>query len=204
MTVEELEKGLGKYIPPAAVPSIARLVVELNVHLRISKARSSKLGDYRAPFNGQGHRISVNNNLNTFAFLVTLVHELAHLVTWNHHQHSVDPHGKEWKKFFRELMLPYLGKDIFPSDVEHALQRYLKNPAASSCSDPVLQKILRRYDQEPVIHLEDLPDGARFALPNGMVFIKGDKRRTRYRCTEQRSGKSYLVSGIAEVELLDA
>ncbi len=203
MTRQDLEHALIRYLPEQAVPALATLIMELHVHLRITKARSSKLGDYRAPHAGQGHRISVNHNLNQYAFMITLVHELAHLTTWNTHQHRVDPHGKEWKSEFQELMIPFLNQDIFPSDVLMALKAYMYNPAAASCSDPHLQKVLARYDEHPVIHLEDIPDGALFSLPNGMIFKKGEKRRTRYRCIEQKSGRAYLVSGVAEVELLD-
>ena len=201
MQRENLEIGLARYIPEQTVAPIAEHIVNLKVHLRITKERSSKLGDYRAPSDGRGHRISINHNLNQYAFFITLVHELAHLVTWNHFQHKVNPHGLEWKRYFQELMLPFQDKGIFPNDVELALRRYLKSPAASSCSDPNLQKVLSHYDSEPVIHLDDIPPGARFGLNNGMVFIKGEKRRTRYRCVEEKSGKAYLVSGIAEVEL---
>ncbi len=203
MNRQNLEQGLSKYIPQETVSSICDLIIELKVHLRVSKQRSSKLGDYRPPHDGKGHRISVNHNLNSYSFFITLVHELAHLLAWNRYQNSVDPHGREWKAFFQNLMVPYLGKNIFPEDVESALQRYLKNPAASSCSDPHLYKILTRYDERPVIHLDDLPIGTKFGINNGMIFIKGEKRRTRYRCIEQRSGRAYFVSGIAEVEILE-
>lgn len=203
MTREDLEKGLIKYLPPDTVEPLAALIIELKVHLRVSKQRSTKLGDYRHPHGNQGHRISVNHNLNQYAFFITLVHEIAHLLTWNRYQNLVDPHGREWKAFFQNLMVPFLGKGIFPEDVEHAMSRYLKNPAASSCSDPHLFKVLSRYDEHPVIHLDDIPAGAKFGLSNGMIFIKGEKRRTRYRCIEQRSGRAYFVSGIAEVEILE-
>jgi len=203
MNRQDLEKGLAKYIPPETVSSICELIIELKVHMRVSKQRSSKLGDYRPPHDGKGHRISVNHNLTAYSFFITLVHDLAHLGAWNCYQTSVDPHGKEWKAFFQNLMVPYLGKGIFPDDVEIALQRYLKNPAASSCSDPNLYKVLTRYDEHPVIHLDDLPPGTKFGINNGMIFIKGEKRRTRYRCIEQRSGRAYFVSGIAEVEILE-
>lgn len=203
MTTEELAKGLAKYLPPDAVAPMATMIVELKVHLRVSKERSSKLGDYRPPHDGKGHRISVNHNLNNYAFFITLVHELAHLVAWNRFQNSVDPHGKEWKAVFQSLMLPFLGKAIFPEDIEKALNRYLKNPAASSCSDPHLYKVLATYDDNPVIHLDDIPVGAKFGLNNGMIFIKGEKQRTRYRCKEIHNGRTYLVSGIAVVDMLD-
>jgi SprT protein len=203
MTRDDLVKGLSKYLPPNTAEPMAQMIVELNVHLRVSRERSSKMGDYRSPHDGKGHRISVNHNLNSYAFFITLVHELAHLLAWNAHKDSVDPHGREWKAYFQKLMIPYLGKSIFPEDIEQALARYLKNPAASSCSDPHLYKVLTRYDDTPVIHLDDIPPGSKFGLSNGMVFIKGEKQRTRYRCKEVNKGRHYFVSGIAVVELLD-
>lgn len=203
MTQDDLVKGLSKYLPPDTAVPMAQLIVEHKVHMRVSRERSSKMGDYRPPHDGKGHRISVNHNLNSYAFFITLVHEIAHLKAWNQYQNRVDPHGKEWKGHFQNLMLPYLGKSIFPEDIEKALSRYLKNPAASSCSDPHLYKVLARYDDVPVIHLDDIPPGSKFGLGNGMVFIKGEKQRTRYRCKEVNKGRHYFVSGIAVVELLD-
>jgi SprT protein len=203
MTRKELESALVRYIPEQAVAAVASMIVEMNVHLRITRARSSKLGDYRAPFGGKGHRISINHNLNSYAFLVTLVHELAHLTTWNKHKHAVDPHGKEWKQEFRGLMLPFLQKECFPADVQAALEAYLRNPAAASCSDPHLMKTLGKYDEQPGLLLENLPHGAIFALGRNMIFRKGEKKRTRYRCQELGSGRFYMVSAVAEVFLPD-
>lgn len=202
MNKEKLEEGLRKYIPAESVQLLSAWIVDLNVHLRITNARSTKLGDYRPPHAGKGHRISINHNLNQYAFLVTLVHEIAHLTCWNLHQNKVDPHGKEWKNEYKKLMLPVMQIGFFPEDVHHALLSYLKNPAASSCSDPFLQKTLSRYDENPALHLDDIPDGSLFKLANGMIMIKGEKRRTRYRCQEQNNKRFYLVSGVAEVELL--
>ncbi len=197
-----LESGLNKYIPEHAVSMLATWIIELEVHLRVSKARTTKLGDYRPPFRGQGHRISINHNLNQYAFLVTLVHELAHLTCWNQYQNKVAPHGAQWKSEYQKLMRPVMALKVFPGDVEQALNRYLTNPAASSCSDPNLQKVLSRYDDVPVVHLEDIPLGSIFRLPNGKVYKRGEKRRTRYVCIDQANKRAYLISGIAEVELV--
>ncbi|TNE79098.1 MAG: sprT domain-containing protein [Bacteroidetes bacterium] len=202
MNKRELENGLLKYIPEPTVPLLAAWVIDYNIHLRISRSRSSKLGDYRPPQQGHGHRISINHNLNPYAFLVTLVHEIAHLTCWNSYQNRVEPHGKEWKMEYQKLMVPVIELGIFPEDVHLALMSYLRNPAASSCTDTQLQKTLSRYDENPVIHLDDIPEGARFQLVNGMVMTKGEKRRTRYRCQAEHNQRFYLVSGVAEVELL--
>ena len=39
----------------------------------------------------------MNNNLNKYSFLITITHEIAHMMIWEKHQNKVDPHGEEWK-----------------------------------------------------------------------------------------------------------
>lgn len=192
---------LSKYMPPAATPIISRWINETACLFRISRSRSSKFGDYIAPFNGKGHRISVNHNLNPYAFLITTVHEFAHLKTWNAHKNKVKPHGREWKSAFRELMQPFFWLGIFPEDVHMAINRYLGNPAASSCTDLTLFRVLQRYDipNEHLFTVEKLPENTFFALKNGRVFQKKEKMRKRYRCIELKTKRIYLFSPIAEV-----
>src|SRR5690606_28773275 len=114
---------------------IAAWIVKYDFKLKIKRERSTRLGDYTSPRGGLNHVITINHNLNKYAFLITLVHEVAHLVTYNEYKNSVNPHGTEWKNHFRELMQPFLNTDIFPLEVFSALRRYMSNPAASSCSD---------------------------------------------------------------------
>ncbi len=109
---------LADYIPENAIPVALNWLENSNVQLRITKSRSSKLGDYRPPLLKKFHRISVNHNLNKYNFLLTFVHEYAHLKNWDQFQRNVKPHGVEWKKAFRELMEPFLEKDIFPADLK--------------------------------------------------------------------------------------
>ena len=45
------------------------------------------------------HRISVNGNLNKYSFLITLIHELAHLLTFTQYKNRVDPHGRNGREF---------------------------------------------------------------------------------------------------------
>lgn len=205
---------LAVYIPEEAAPIIARWIDVYQAQLKITRRRSSKLGDYRPPHRGQPHRISVNHDLNPYAFLVTLVHEFAHLVTWNHHGDKAFSHGKEWKGFFRKMMQPFLELGIFPPDVREALFNYLRNPAAASCTDLTLLRALRKYDQRDSgqVAVEQLPEGAVFALPRrrsttgsrspekGLrLFRKGPRLRKRYRCIELDSGRVYLFNPLAEV-----
>jgi len=202
--IEKTTLALEKYMPKPAASVIARWIHQAPCMFKISKSRSSKFGDYRSPYKGKGHRISVNHNLNPYAFLITTVHEFAHLKTWNEHKARVKPHGAEWKRNFKDLMQPFFNMDIFPEDVRGAIVMYLSNPAASSCSDLTLFRTLQRYDKPKNGHqkVEELPLGASFVLPNGRAFKKGEKIRTRFRCTELETGRIYLFSPVAEVRVV--
>lgn len=182
---------------------IANWILRTDCQFRIAKSRRTKLGDYRTPFKDKGHRISVNHDLNPYAFLITTVHEFAHLKTWNEHRHLVRPHGEAWKQNFMLLMKPFLDKNVFPSDVAKALKDYLVNPSAASCTDLNLFRILRKYDEisgEPALTtVENIPDGERFIFRNGRVFQKIHKIRKRFRCVEVSSQRIYLFSPVAEV-----
>jgi hypothetical protein len=197
-------KVLAQYMPPEAAPLIGRWIDHFKCEFKISRNRNSKFGDYRAPYGGKGHRISVNYDLNAYAFLVTTVHEFAHLHTWNEHQHKVRPHGTEWKNNFKKMMQPFFEKNVFPQDVHQAINRYLDNPAASSCSDLNLYRSLRKYDapKESAITVEKLPIKALFKLKDGRVFRKEEKLRKRFKCTEVSTRRVYLFSPVAEVELI--
>ena len=137
---------LKKYLPEQSVTLIAEWIIAFDFKLKIKKERSTRLGDYTMPRNGLNHIITINHNLNKFSFLITLVHEVAHLVTYNQYKNSVSPHGKEWKKNFQELIQPFLTTDIFPIEIFSALRRYMQNPAASSCSDVHLLRTLKLHD----------------------------------------------------------
>ena len=193
---------LSKYIPERAVTPIVNWVIELGIHIKITSERSTKLGDFRPTLHAsKGHKITINYNLNQYAFLITLVHEIAHLITWNRFKQSVKPHGTEWKQNFRELMLPFLQEDVFPSEIAPILLDYLNNPAASSCTAMNLMRILMKYDDSPRTLLEDLPENAVFALAKGRLFKKGAQRRKYFSCIELSSGRQYLINPLAEVEL---
>lgn len=198
-------KILQKYLPADAAPIIAKWIDYFRCEFKISKSRNSKFGDYRPPFRGKGHRISVNHNLNPYAFLVTTVHEFAHLHTWNEYEQRAKPHGAEWKSNFKKMMTPFFEKEIFPEDVKIAITRYLQNPAASSCSDQGLFRVLKRYDANPGKSktVESLPPNAVFCLKDNRVFRKEGLVRKRYRCTELKTGRIYLFNALAEVFLFE-
>lgn len=198
---------LADYLPAGTYTYIEELWDMYEFHLKVSKPRRTKLGDYRPPQNGKSHRISVNGDLNNYAFLITLIHEIAHLKTYNEHKWKVKPHGLEWKTNFKQLMYQPLSIDIFPEDVSKELNRYMRNPKASSCVDVKLYKALRNYNSESslidsnLVLIESLNEGDCFIMPNGKKYQLGKKARSRYKCTSLANGKTYTVSGIAEVYL---
>jgi SprT protein len=198
----EKEILLAQYMPPVAAPIIARWIDYFQCEFKISRNRTTKLGDYRHPFKGVGHKISVNNNLNAYAFLVTTVHEFAHLLTWNDHKNKVKPHGEEWKRNFKRMMVPFMDKQVFPEDIHKAIVSYLNNPSAASCTDLKLSRALKRYDQaDGVLRLEELPLDAVFTIKDGRRFKKGERLRKRYRCVCLDNGNTYLFNPLAEVIL---
>lgn len=200
--IESFAAQLRPFLPDQTAEYIARFLIEKVVHFTVSKKRKTKLGDYRQPFQGKPHRISVNGDLNRYAFLITTLHEMAHLTTFEKYGSRVKPHGIEWKKEFVLVSEPVFSKGILPVDVTLALKNYLRNAKASSCSDDKLYRVLRRYDKNVGITLEELEKGAVFKL-NGKIFVKGKKLRTRYECQSLPSYKKYRVLGLAEVEKVE-
>ena len=195
---------LQNYLPPATSEAVTAYLQQYKVHLTIAKERKSILGDYRHRTHHANHRISVNGNLNKFFFLITLLHELAHLLTFEQHSNKVMAHGKEWKMIFSQLLKQFLQHKIFPVDIEKELLQSLKNPAASSCAEDGLLRVLRKYDSKESHHLlvEEISLNAIFRLKDGRVFKKGEKLRKRYKCKEIQTGKFYLFSPVYEVELV--
>ena len=193
---------LQNYLPEASASPVLALLQQYKVHLTITKERKSVLGDYRHAHQNAAHRISVNGNLNPYAFLITLVHELAHLVTFLQYGHRVQAHGREWKQVYKMLLTRFLEMHIFPADILSSLQSSLHNLPASSCADEGLMRVLRRYDEkeEGMLLVEELPEGALFVLDDGKIFKKVQRLRKRFQCTEVKTGKLYLFSPIYEVK----
>jgi hypothetical protein len=194
---------LQQYLPEGTAEQAYAWIQQYRFRFRISRSRHTRFGDYQAPHKpGELHRISVNHDLNPYAFLITFTHEVAHLITFEKYKDRVAPHGKEWKEEFSLLLQGFFNRHIFPQDVEDALKRYVLNPKASSCSDHALYRVLKKHDTKPVIHLEEIPVHSIFEFRNYGLFKKGVKRRTRYVCTHLQSKREYLISGIAEVKVL--
>ena len=193
---------LQHYLPAGTADAVTTYLQQHKVHLTIARERKSILGDYRHRTHHTNHRISVNGNLNVYSFLITLLHELAHLLTFEEYGRRVQAHGGEWKTIYGRLLQQFLQHRIFPGDIEKELLQSLKNPAASSCAEDSLLRVLRKYDTRTTGHqlVEEIPLHAFFILKDGRVFQRGEKLRKRYKCKEVATGKFYLFSPVYEVE----
>jgi len=192
-------KNLSSFLPIQACKKINKWLSSFDCKVIITNPRQTKLGDYRSPNNKKNHIISINNNLNKYSFLITLTHEIAHMMTWEKYKNNVKPHGIEWKEMFKKLMINFI--PIFPTDIQQCLAIHLKNPKASSSSDHKLQKILRKYDENPTLTISDINYGSIFSTPNGKRYIKEKKIRTRFQCRSLDNNRIYLFSPLAEVEI---
>ena len=197
---------LQNYLPTGTYNAVLNYLQQFRVHLTIAKERKTILGDYRHRTHFSNHRISVNGNLHMYSFLITLLHELAHLLTFEQFGRAVQAHGREWKMIYSQLLDQFLKNKIFPSDIERELLRSLKNPAASSCAEDGLLRVLRKYDAKEDHHrlLEELSFHSIFRIADGRVFQKGEKLRKRYKCKEVKTGKEYLFSPVYEVEMVSS
>lgn len=202
--IEHPLHALRDFLPPNTFDAVADYLQKYKVHLTITRERKSVLGDYRNAYQNKSHRISVNGNLNSYSFLITLLHELAHLLTFDKYGHRVQSHGKEWKKLYGELLFQFVQNKVFPADIQQQLLATLSNPGASSCSEDGLMRVLKKYDpkQEGQMLVEEIPTQQLFKLKDGRIFLKGEKLRKRYRCEEVSSKKVYLFSPVFEVELV--
>jgi hypothetical protein len=169
---------------------------------KISRTRSSCFGNYI--FRDGQHKITINHDLNAYAFLVTYIHEIAHQRAWlNKGRKRIEPHGKEWKRSFQDLMLPLLNDEHLPQNLLLPLSAYLQNPAASSVSYAPLAEALRSFDvgEQVGISLVELTDNQWFEF-RGTVFQKIEKRRTRVLCLEKQSKRRYTILASALVNPL--
>jgi len=189
-------------LPEHAVIPCFELIVANEVHLKIVNERMTRHGDYRKGSNGK-HEITINSSLNKYKFLMTLIHEIAHLVAFKKFGRNIKPHGNEWKYTFQQLMVPFIRPEIFPNHVLPLMARHFKNPTASSDTDATLSLALKQFDaSNDKNYIFEIPYGSLFRIHNGKIFKKGALRVKRYECEEVSSRRVYLFNPNAEVELL--
>jgi len=206
MTIDEIKNALSRYVPDAALEQCVDWITEYKFFLRVTKSRNSKYGDYRPPKNGKGHIITINHDMNPYAFLITFTHEVAHLTTFLKTNSLKDPHGKLWKNEFKQLMTPLLTSSVFPEDLIDTVKKYIHNPAATSCSDVDMLRALKKYDKHngEWLHLEDLDINTKFRIKTGRVFFKKNLVRKNFLCIDAKTRNKYTLNPLIEVQPMEA
>jgi SprT protein len=198
----KVKNQLSSFLPQGFEEMVTDLIFSTPVRFKIVKPRNTKLGDFRAGLGSEKPQITVNGDLNPYSFLITTLHEFAHLNVYLQYGFGVKPHGEEWKKAYRNLISPAINLNLLPKDIEIALINSLVATKASSCSDIHLFRVLKKYDvnRNNIIHLEEIPSGSEFIL-QGKIMKKGELRRKRYLCEEITTRKKYLVHALSEINI---
>ncbi len=191
---------LSKYLPKSTINYCVALWNEYPFSFKVTRSRESKLGDYRFDRSTGSHIITINHDLNPYAFLITYLHEVAHRIVKEKYNNISAPHGSEWKHEFQQLLTHSLSLNCYPDELLPALLPYIANPKASSAADHKLYLSLRKYDDKQVTTLADINTGEQFIF-KGKVYTKGKLQRTRCICIEMTTNRKYLIPQIAEVHL---
>lgn len=198
--VEKLTNILNTHIPAPAIPYCLQLWQSTPFKFKLRKARQSKVGDFSCK-HGQTPQITVNDDLHPFLFLITYIHEVAHLHVHQRYGHRAEAHGEEWKDTFRILLDPVMNREIFSDKILRGLKRHMVNPKASTFSDAELTELFRSVDTKwsRATLLSEIPEGSLFGL-HGKWFRKGALQRTRVLCLELKTKRKFLVPADMPVE----
>ena len=193
MSVSVLEK----FLPENALPYLKVWFGSYPCHLKITKNRNSKLGDYRK-LPDKSHQITVNGTLEPQLFFFVLTHELAHLIAFEKYGRRISPHGQEWKQTFREMLLESL--EVYQEDLKLIIKKFSKSPKANFMASPELVKYFHK-EEDGFYYIENLEIGERFIFRKETYIIK-EKIKKRYLCKNLSNGKQYLFKSVSKVEKL--
>ena len=180
-------------IPEASLEYVKSLILSENITIKLKKSRKTKHGDFSVKKNGLCI-ITINDDLNQYRFLITLIHEISHYMAYKNYGPYIKPHGVEWKNIFKNLLLPIINPEIIPNDVLKPLAIYAKNPKASSDTDLNLSLALNRYNINQCDYVINLSNGSVFKASNERVYVMIKKLRKRYECMDVLTKKLYLFS----------
>ena len=196
-----MSNSLIKFLPENSIQLIEKWINKLNIDLKFVKPRKTKFGDFRFD-NINGYQITINNDLNMFSSLITLTHEIAHAFVYEKYQNKVKPHGEEWKDTYKSLIINFFNLDIFPNDILSSLAKHLISPSSSTSYDINLSLILRKYDVNKSLTVNDIQLGEKFIFSN-KKFVKVKKLRKRIKCYDEKNKKFYLFSPIVKIGLIN-
>ena len=190
---------LEKYLPNHSLPYLKKWFSDYSIHIKITKGRNSKLGDYRKMID-KSHQITINSTLQPQLFFFVLTHELAHLLAFENFGNRISPHGAEWKETFRTMLLESVS--IYDEDLKPIILKFLKAPKANFMASPELVRYFHIEDYEDESsYIEDLEIRNRF-MYRKQTYIIEEKLKKNYLCTQLDTGKKYIFKPLARVEKL--
>ncbi|WP_374330240.1 SprT-like domain-containing protein [Soonwooa sp.] len=193
MSIETLKS----YLPENALSFLKIWFADYPIHIKITRNRNSKLGDYRKmPDNS--HQITINSTLEPALFFFVLTHELAHLIAFEKFGRRISAHGNEWKTTFAQMILDSL--EIYPQDLQLILKKFSKSPKANFMSSSDLVRYFH-FDQlkDDEVFVESLQIGDRFMYREDAYKVE-QKRKKLYLCINSTNAKKYLFKPLAKVQ----
>ncbi len=193
MSIQSLEK----YLPPNTLEYLKLWFADHYIHIKITRNRNSKLGDYRK-LADKSHEITINSTLVPELFFFVLTHELAHLIAFEKYGRRISPHGNEWKFTFREMLLESLS--IYDEKLRPIIIQFSKSPKANFMSSPDLVKYFHIEKQDDTLQfIETLQKGDFFMYRNEKYLLEGLIKKN-YLCKNLATGRKYSFKPLARVE----
>ncbi len=192
---------LSQYFPSQTLGQVVDFLEKYSIHLKISRDRVTKLGDYRPPARHANHAITLNGGMGKDMLYLVFLHELAHLLVWKKYGGRVSPHGKQWKEEFSALLKQAVFLGYVQEHLRRPLLQFSDNIKATFASDSELWRLLKAADSkhQNEITIEEIPFQSYFKASNGKVFQKGEKLRKRYRCICLNNQRKYLFHPMAVI-----
>jgi len=190
-------------VHPHSLLAFEEIVALHPVLIKVSGSRKSKYGDFRAFPGDRKDMISVNGNLNQSSFMLTLIHELAHKLTWDEFKRSVDPHGREWKNNMRKLLEIFLELEVFPGNLSAAIKRHIHDWKAVSIRMKEVYEVLMVLEGKQLVSLDEIEFNSAFQTEDGKRFVKGEVLRKYVICTSLDNKRQYKIHKHLLVEAIN-
>ncbi|WP_143882945.1 SprT-like domain-containing protein [Chryseobacterium binzhouense] len=189
-------QSLQNYLPENTLPHLKKWFADHYIHIKITKNRESKLGDYRK-LKDQSHEITINSTLSPQLFFFVLTHELAHLVAFEKYGKKIAPHGSEWKHTFRLMLLESI--DVYTEDLRPIIADFSRAPKANFMASPELvQYFDMSNDEDGSVFIHELINGDHFIYRNGKYVLQGLIKKN-YLCIHLATGRKYSFRPLARV-----
>jgi len=193
MSIQSLEK----YLPQNTRAYLKKWFSDYYIHIKITRDRSSKLGDYRK-LPDKSHEITINSTLSPQLFFFVLTHELAHLIAFEKYGRRISPHGNEWKVTFREMLLESI--EVYEEELKPIIIKFSKSPKANFMASPDLVKFFHAGNEDDnFCYIEEIEKGDFFVYQNQKYLQEGLIKKN-YLCKNLVTGRKYSFKPLARVE----